>query len=92
MRPYGFPEAPTGKTDQPCLVVANGSIVELYNKVHTVSKHRKNVNKVVKAWFTQHAREAGWTQVKWYLEYDAPRGLAALLIYKHDKNESDERD
>lgn len=91
MRPYDFPEAPTGKTDQPCLVVSNGSIVELYNKVHDTSKHRKNVNKAVKTWFTQTAKEAGWSQVKWYLEYDAHRGLAALLVYKHTEDSSDER-
>ena len=82
MRPYGFPDAPRGKTDQPCLVVTNASIVEIYNAAHDKSKHRKNVNKIVKVWFTQNAKEAGWSQVQWYIEHDAPRGLAALLVHR----------
>ncbi|MBX3315704.1 MAG: hypothetical protein KF902_02435 [Phycisphaeraceae bacterium] len=77
-----FPSAPGGKTDQPCLVVPSAQIVALYNAAHGSDKHRKNVRKNVKAWFTEAAKQAGWSQIKFYLEYNAPRSYAALLIHK----------
>lgn len=79
---HDFPSAPRGKTDQPCLVVPSAQIVELYNAAHGSDKHRKNVRKNVKAWFTEAAKQAGWSQIKFYLEYNAPRSYAALLIHK----------
>ncbi|MEQ8845959.1 MAG: hypothetical protein RIB58_14015 [Phycisphaerales bacterium] len=88
--PYGFPEAPTGKSDQPCLIISNDSIVDLYNARRSEDRQFKNVNNRVKKWFTGLAKQAGWSQVKWYCEYDAPRGLAALLIYKHNDTTIDQ--
>lgn len=85
---YGFPEAPKQKTTQPCVIITNDIIVALYNGVHREQRALKNVNKQVKAWFTAASKQAGWSQVKWYPEYDRARGLAALLVYKHqDPNE-----
>ena len=83
---YGFPEAPKEKTDQPCLIVPNDRIVEFYNAVTGAKRDLRNVNKAAKAWFTAAAKDRGWTQVKWYLEHDRPRGLAALLVYKYQES------
>jgi len=80
--PYDFPAVPSGKTDQPCLVVPSAGIVDLYNSAHNADKHRKNVRKNVKQWFFEAAKQAGWSQIKFYLEYNAPRSYAALLIFK----------
>ena len=80
-----FPAAPKGDTDQPRLIMSNDSVVGLYNMAHRDAKQRKNTKKVVKRWFTETAKNAGWTKVKWYPEFEKPRGLAALLIYKHQE-------
>ena len=80
-----FPDAPKDTTDQPGLIMSNDSIVGLYNMAHRDSKQRKNVKKTVKRWFKEQARHSGWTKVKWYPDFEASRGLAALLIYKHQE-------
>lgn len=77
-----FPAPKKGDTDPPRLILSNNSIVGLYNRAHRGSKQRKNVKKVVKRWFKQQAKQSGWTKVKWYPDFEASRGLAALLIYK----------
>lgn len=80
-----FPVAPEATTDQPRLILSNNSIVGLYNMANRDSKQRKNVKKIVKAWFKQQARQSGWTKVKWYPDFESPRGLAALLVYKNQE-------
>ena len=84
-----FPEAPKGETDQPCLIISNDSIVGLYNMDHREDKQRKNVRKRVKSWFNAGAKRSGWTKIKWYPDFERPRGLAALLIYKHQETEEE---
>lgn len=86
-----FPVPPTGDATQPCMLVPSASIVRLYNQVHS-GKEFKNVNKRIKSWFKEAARQSGWTQVKFYLELDAPRSLGALLIYKTSPPQSPDPD
>jgi len=79
---YTFPLASNQTPDQPCLLVPSKSIVALYNRAQPSDKHRKTVTKTVRRWFQEAAKQSGWSQVKFYLEFNEPRSLGALLILK----------